>query len=243
MKKNKTLIGSWMQTASAPNAEIISGFNFDWICFDLEHGELYLHDIPNLMRIFEKKKIKKFVRVKTIDEYICSKVIEFGIDGIIFSKIENSGQVLLIKKYCNYPPNGEKGVGFSRHNNYGDSVSWEIKNESLTLIGMIETKKGLKNINKILNNKVLDGVFIGPYDLSMSLGIPEKFNSPIFKKSLEKILNEVKKKKLICGIHEVSGKTNAINNRINEGFNFIGAGIDTIYLKNSLENLKKILQK
>lgn len=59
MKKNKTLIGSWMQTASAPNAEIISGFNFDWICFDLEHGELYLHDIPNLMRIFEKKKNQK----------------------------------------------------------------------------------------------------------------------------------------------------------------------------------------
>lgn len=238
MKIKNKKIGTWMQIPSCEIAEILSNFNFDWICLDLEHGSININDIQPIFRVFEKKKIFSFVRIKNATEYNCSKVIEYGAKGIIFSKIEKIEDLQKIKNFCFYPPTGQRGVGFSRHNNYGLKLKEEIKKNKTVIFGMIETKKGLENIDQLLDFNFLDGIFIGPYDLSMSLGIPAQFNNKIFKKNISRIISKCKSKKVLCGIHEVIPDRSQINKRINQGFDFLAIGIDVTFIINSLKKLK-----
>ena len=188
--------------------------------------------------LLKKKNILPFVRLKNISEYDCSKVLEYGAKGIIFSKIEKIDDLKKIKRFCFYPPHGQRGVGFSRHNNYGITLKNEIKKNKAIIFGMIETKDGLSNLDAIIDYKYLDGIFVGPYDLSMSLGIPAQFNHAIFKSSLKKIITKCKKKKIMCGIHEVDPVKSKILEKFSKGFDFVAAGIDVTFIIESLKRLE-----
>ena len=96
---------------------------------------------------------------------------------------------------------------------------------------MIENQQGLKNLDKILDEKYLDGVFIGPYDLSASLDILGKFKDSKFKKSINEIKTKALKKKKLCGIHVVDYDVKQLKKRINEKFNFIAFSMDSVVMR------------
>ena len=95
------------------------------------------------------------------------------------------------------------------------------------IIAMIETVKGIKNLNKILKVKGIDAIFIGPYDLSLSLGIPGQFNNKKFINNISSIINACKKNKIACGIHMVDPNKNDLRNNLKKGFTFIAYSMDT----------------
>ena len=102
---------------------------------------------------------------------------------------------------------------------------------------MIETKKGLINLEKILSVKGLDGILIGPYDLSASLGITGNFTNKKFINAIKKILNLAKKYNVAVGIHIINPSITELKLRINEGYTFIAYSIDSVMLlENSLKN-------
>ena len=100
------------------------------------------------------------------------------------------------------------------------------------MIAIIENKKAYQNLDKILSVKELSGIFIGPYDLSASIGYFEKFESLKFKRIIEVIKNKTLKKKKICGIHVVDFNKEKLKEKINDGFNFIAYSMDTVVLRN-----------
>ena len=104
---------------------------------------------------------------------------------------------------------------------------------------MIESKKGLENIDEILKVKGLDAIFIGPYDLSASLGITGEFNSKIFINSISLIKEKCKNSKIPCGIHVVDPSLKDLDIRINEGYKFIAYSMDTMHLRYGLESVFK----
>lgn len=232
IKKNKISLGAWMQIASTDIADIFSSNEkFDWVCVDLEHGNIGYEKLADIFRIIQLNGKIPFARLKSCDEDQAQKVLDLGAMGLIIPKIEKPVELERIIKSANLPPNGNRGYGFFRSNLYGkffDEYNKQLKKP--IIIGMIETVDGLNLIDEILNVKNFDGIFIGPYDLSASLGIVGKFKSKKFNQALKKITNISKDKNKIVGIHVVDNSNKILNENIKKGFKFIAYSMDTVML-------------
>ena len=232
INNGKPSIGTWMQIPSPEIAEILSATKYyDWIVIDMEHGTFSRSDIASIIRAIEIKESLPFVRLQKSNKTSVKNIIDFGFKGFILPMIESKNQLIEIKNELLYPPLGKRGVGFSRSNQYGINFEKAIKNnERPFLVGMIETKGGLDNINEILNTDFLDAIIIGPYDLSASLGVCGDFESIIFKEAYEFIKNQCFKKNINFGIHIVEPSNAKLEESIRDGCKFIAYSIDSVIL-------------
>lgn len=237
LKSKQVSIGSWMQIPNSSLAEIMGDAGYDWVAVDLEHGGINHSQLADLFRALEMKQSVSLVRLAEGTSKDCKQALDAGAGGIIVPMIETKEQLQNIKSYCCWPPNGRRGVGFSRANLFGKYFK-EYMNESQQplLVAMIETQKGLQNLNDILSVDGLDAILIGPYDLSASLGVLGDFNSPLFTKALQDIIHLTKEKNIGLGIHVVQPDLQTLNKRIAEGFNFIAYSIDSVFLVEASKN-------
>jgi 2-dehydro-3-deoxyglucarate aldolase len=238
IKNNEPSIGAWMQIPSSDIAEILCGVKkFDWISLDLEHGNFLGVDFTNIIRAIEKFKKIPLVRLSNKNQQNLSEILDAGAKGFIIPMINNKKDVEKVISRSFYPPTGNRGVGFSRSNDFGKSLKKNLIFKPL-IIAMIENKFALSNIDEILSTKYLDGIFIGPYDLSSSLGVTGKFKSKIFLNALKIIRRKCIKKKCALGIHIINPDLSELNQRINGGYNFLAFSIDSVLIRSSLSNLK-----
>ena len=234
--KNEYVTSGWMQICSPEIAEILSQKNFDAITLDFEHGSFDISRLNDIFRAIENSRKISLVRLQNHNTENLGRIFDAGCSGIIIPNIVNVKQLKKIAQYCYWPPKGIRGVGFSRANLYGKHFKNYRSNNPL-IIAMIENVASLSNLEEILNLKELDGILIGPYDLSASIGKPGNFENKKFKSSLKEILVKCKKFKKPVGIHVVEPSVNLLNKRIKEGYKFLPFGIDTVFINNSL-NIK-----
>lgn len=232
IKKGKPTIGSWMQIPSAEIAEILAANNsYDWIVIDMEHGSFCRNDIPSIIRSMEIYDVLPFVRLQSNKDSSVKDIVDCGFYGYIVPMIESSNQLENIFKQFNYPPIGERGVGFSRSNQYGINFKTKINSKEIPfLVAMIETKKAIDNLKDILSFKHLDAVIIGPYDLSASLNICGEFENPIFLNTFKYIQDACKQFGIPFGIHLIEPCNIKLKKIIKEGSKFIPFSIDTVML-------------
>ena len=232
-EKKKFSIGSWIQCSNSNSVELISKNNFDWSCIDFEHGVYDFSNIQDIVRSIKINKKKCFVRTLTKNTKEISKLMDMGIDGLFIPQIEKVEEVKKIYNSMYFYPKGKRGVAFTRANFYGKEFKKNLRNSNKNLIiGMIESKLGVKNLEKILNTNLLNAIFVGPYDLSASLGKPGNFKTKEFKKSLDEILNTCKKFKIPCGIHLLNNDHNSLKEIKEKGYSFIAFLTDSLIISN-----------
>ncbi len=156
-------IGSWIQLESPSSAEILSNGNYEWITVDLEHGSISISQLPNIFRAIELNNTLPFARLSEGNSVNCKRVLDAGAAGIIIPKIETKYQLNELINACKWPPKGDRGVGFSRSNLYGDNFEKykELASQPF-IVGMIESKLGIENVDEILSVSGLDAILIGP---------------------------------------------------------------------------------
>lgn len=229
LKNNKLTVGTFMQLNSPEIAEIFSNSKFEWIALDMEHGNIDINDITNLFRAIELHNKLPIVRLPTGGMIECRKVLDYGAGGIIIPMIESAEQLNKIISFCKFPPIGVRGVSFCRSNLFGKNFDIYYKKISKLklIIAMIENSKALDNLDEILKTKYLDGIFIGPYDLSASLGIPGDFKNKIFLDAIKYIKQKCKKNKVPFGIHVVEPDIKIYKQVLKEGYSFVAFSMDT----------------
>lgn len=231
LKQKNISLGTWMQIPSSTVAEILGQAGFDWITIDMEHGTFALHQLPDIFRAIELGNSLSLVRLANDDIKDCKQVLEAGASGFILPLIQNAVQLKKVVENTTWPPIGKRGIGFSRANLFGKHFNEEIANiQKPIIVAMIEDENGLNNLEEILQVKGLDAIFIGPYDLSASLGMIADFNNIKFKDSITKILNLCNKYNIACGIHVVKPDIEALKVKISEGYQFIAYSIDSVFL-------------
>jgi len=232
LKNSKPSIGTWIQIPSTSSAEIISNAGYDWVCVDMEHGEISRSEIPNLFRSIELGGSLPFARLIESKIGNAKFALESGASGLIFPKIEDADQLSELIDSCYLPPHGSRGVGFSRSNLFGEFFTDYIKDPIKPIIvAMIESVKGVKNLHKILEVSGLDAILIGPYDLSASLGDAGNFSTEAFKENVNIIKDLTKKKSIALGSHIVNPEIDELNSKISAGYTFIAYSIDTVFLR------------
>lgn len=232
MKKNKISIGTWITINNSIVAEILCDVGFDWVCIDIEHTTTSLKDVQLLILAIQSKNKKAFVRVGGNNEIIIKRVLDAGADGIIVPMVNSYKEAEKAVENVKYPPKGKRGVGLFRAQGYGfnfDNYKNKIS-KKIKLIVQIEHYKAIDDLEKILNVEGIDGTFIGPFDLSGSLGKPGKWNDEDVKKYLKKYDEITSKSNKLKGFHVIEPSHKIVKEKIKLGYNFIAFSLDTLFL-------------
>ena len=176
--------------------------------------------------------MKALIRVSKNEEVIIKKVLDIGADGIVVPMIKNKQEAIEAINYAYYPPIGKRGVGLYRAQKYGmgfeEYKKW-IDNE-LVIIAQIEHIEAVSNIEDIISVDGIDGIIIGPYDLSGSMGYPGEYHRDDVKEAIAKVLKSCKEKNIPSGFHVIESNPTKLQERIDEGCTFLAYSLDFFFL-------------
>jgi 2-keto-3-deoxy-L-rhamnonate aldolase RhmA len=228
-------VGSWIQIGHPAVAEIMCNSGFDWIAVDMEHTDISLETMTNVFRGMYGRNVMPFVRVRENDPLAIRQVLDAGAMGVIVPLVNNADEAKRAVAAAKYPPAGIRGFAFCRANEYGRNFSQYVKeaNEQIAVVVMIESKEAVENIDEIIAVDGVDGVFVGPYDLSGSYGVPGDLGASFMQGAMNMITRSCKKHNKSFGIHLVNPDANNVKKTIESGGNFIALGMDTVFLEDN----------
>jgi 2-keto-3-deoxy-L-rhamnonate aldolase RhmA len=213
-----------------PSTEIVEIFclaGFDWLFVDLEHSALSIKDAQLILQA-AGQKTPCLIRVPSKDEAWIKKALDIGASGIIVPQVHTVEDVKRAVQLCKYPPEGSRSVGIARAQGYGKNFQKYVvsANDETTVIIQIEHIDAVENIEKILKVSGIDCVFVGPYDLSASMGKIGLTTDPDVQKAISKVKKCAEQAKISLGIFGATAE--ALNPYIQSGFKLIAVGIDTM---------------
>ena len=239
----KKTIGSWITLAHTSIVETLADAGFDWLCVDMEHSVIDYFQAQQLILAIQSKGLEAFVRVGENNDRIIKRVLDAGADGIIIPNVKSEKEAQKAINSVYYPPLGKRGVGLARAQKHGFGFEdyRDKKAKKIKLIVQIEHVDAIDNLEKILELDEINGTFIGPYDLSGSMGKPGEYDDNDVKKVLEKYENIVKKYDKFIGFHVIKPDHNLVKEKFKNGYNFIAFSLDTLFLGTIARNeMKKI---
>lgn len=247
LQSGKPSVGTWMSMAHPSIAEILAMAGYDWVVVETEHTAIDVSEVLRLIIAIEQRGSIPLVRLAGIDPTQAKAVLDSGAAGIIVPMVNTKAEAALAVSMAKYPPMGTRGVGLARAQGYGVDFDAYVKNANrdTLVIVQIEHIDGVNNIEEILSVPGIDGTFIGPYDLSLSLGIPGQLTHPKLVEAKEKVLKAVLKKGLAAGIHFVQPST-AVSDceaAVKAGYTFIAVGTDILFLGDSARSMQSSLKK
>ena len=226
---SKISYGTWLTIYSEAIAEILSRAGYDWITIDLEHTAISLTQAEKLIRVIDLCGIKPIVRVSSNDSAEIKRILDFGAKGIIIPMINNVEDVKKAISASFYPPSGSRGMGLYRAQGYGDKDKKEkyINDdaEQIELYLNIESREAVENIESIFDSDIT-GYFLGPYDLSASIGSPGKFDTLEFIDLEKKIMRVAEKYNIKRGIHVVEPSKKELIEKQSLGYDMIAFSVD-----------------
>jgi 2-dehydro-3-deoxyglucarate aldolase/4-hydroxy-2-oxoheptanedioate aldolase len=238
---NQPFIGTLLSISAPPVAEIIAMSGFDWVFIDMEHSAMSLESVQNAIQIMEGK-ILTIVRVPSNDEVWIKRILDTGCDGIIVPMVNSADEARKVVQASKYPPEGRRSVGLARAHKYGAAFKEYVENANRDLVIMIqcEHKEAVRNFDDILKVKGIDSVFIGPTDLSASMGLTGQVSHPDVLAAIRLVKEKCRKAGMPYGIYSTG--TDDMVSEINTGCTFLLTGVDSNMLLNSYADLLKKLK-
>ena len=244
-KTGKPIINSWLSIPSSFSAESMAQQSWDSLTIDMQHGLIDYSSAVSMLQAISTTNITPMARVNWNEPGQIMKILDAGCYGVICPMVSNRKEAEKFVQACQYPPKGYRSFGPIRASIYGGSDYAKHADDEILKLAMIETKEALEKLDEILDTPHLDGVYIGPADLSLAVGEEPGFDKPEDTKAYKEILrvlDAAKKRKLIAGLH--NGTPEYAQKMLDKGFNLVTVGSDSRYItagaKTDLEKLKGI---
>ena len=241
MRSGAPSIGTWMSMAHPSIAEILAMAGYDWVVIETEHTAIDVSEVLRLIIAIEQRGSVPLVRLAWNDPIQAKAVLDSGAAGVLIPMVNTKADAELAVQITKYPPLGSRGVGLARAQGYGEHFDAYVQNANADtlLLVQIEHRDAVNNIEAILSVAGIDGIFIGPYDLSLSLGIPGNLTHPDLLEAKHKVLSATLARGLIAGVHFVQPLTAASDcqKAISDGYRFIALGTDILFLGDSARAL------
>jgi len=208
--QQRIVLGSFMKSCDPAFIEVAGYAHLDFVILDMEHGPISFEKMQNCVRAAQVAEILPIIRVKALNEHEISKALDIGVAGVEIPQITDAKEAEDAVKAARFYPSGERGVcRFVRAANYSSTPKdTYFKNANQTLIIIqLEGSEALDNIDKILEVKGIDIIFIGPYDLSQSLGLPGETTHPKVVAQMQEIVKKAKEKDISVGTFTDSPET------------------------------------
>ena len=231
LKSGKPTVGSMLNSGSPLIAEILAHAGFDWLIVDLEHSENDLANLQAMLQAISTTATIPFVRLPTQDVVFIKRSLDLGAYGIVVPQVESVIEADAVVKATRYPPIGRRSWGTPRGLLYGGPDYFTRAADEIMVVAMLETAAGVQNARQIMAVEGVDACFVGPNDLSISLGY-----SPETVKSGAAVEGKA------AGIQTYTAT--ALNERLEQGFTFVGLSTDIRFLstaaKSAVSEVKRI---
>tara|TARA_Y100000590_G_scaffold459708_1_gene617451 strand:- start:1542 stop:2333 length:792 start_codon:yes stop_codon:yes gene_type:complete len=247
-KEGKAVINGWLQIPSSFSAEVMANQGWDSLTIDMQHGVI---DYPNALQMLQAistTDVVPMARVNWNEPGQTMKILDAGAYGVICPMVSNREQAEKFVQACLYPPKGYRSFGPIRGLIYGGSDYADHANDEILKLAMIETSEALQKLEEIMSTPGLDGIYIGPADLSLAIGQKPAFDNPEGSPAYEQISNilkHAKKNNLVAGIHNATPEY--AQKMINLGFQLVTIGSDQRYMsagaKSAISKLKTVKSK
>ena len=230
--ERRVTLGTWIQIGHPAVAEVLANAGFDWIAADMEHTDIDNAAFANLARGMYGRGVSPWARVGQNDTLAIRQVLDLGAQGVIVPLVHTAEDAERAVAAAKYPPRGVRGFCFSRMNSWGKDFDAYVANanDDIAVVVMIESREGVENIDDILAVDGVDGVFIGPYDLSGSCGVPGQTGHELVQAGCRRVADACRAAGRAAGLHVVIPTETAITKAIKDGFTFIALGVDTVFL-------------
>lgn len=221
------LIGTIVTLPSPEIAEILSHAGFDWIFVDLEHSALAVREAQAILQAVQPRTAC-LIRVPAIDEAWVKKALDAGADGIILPQVNTPQQCRRGVDLCKYPPVGVRSVGIARAQGYGLDFQGYLAsaNEETAVVVQIEHIDAVAAIDDILQVPGVDAAFVGPYDLSASMGKAGQTTAADVQQAISQVGQSARRRHIPLGIFGASAEAAAPY--IGNGCTLVAVGIDTL---------------
>jgi 2-dehydro-3-deoxyglucarate aldolase len=228
------VIGSRINTTSPIVAEIMAAAEFDFLVVDCEHSSI---DLQGTQRLFQAiaaagTACVPMVRMPGNTYESTKRYLDAGAGGVIAPLINSGAQARELVRSAKYPPLGDRGVGYGRSHGYGFAFDEYMAraNEMVFTCVQIEHVEAVRNLDAILSVEGIDAAFIGPYDLTASMGITARFDHPEYIAARTRILRACEEHGVAAGVHVVQPRPEEVNARLDEGFSVIAYSLDITML-------------
>ena len=223
----KTTVGTWMTIFHPSLAEYLSTLPFDWFVFDQEHSPLDVDTTQTMLQAMRGSQVTPLIRVAWNDQVRIKKALDIGAHGLVIPMVNTPEDAANAVRYCKYPPEGVRGCGPARSLMI-DADYLATANDEVMVIVQIETEEAVENAESILATEGIDAFFLGPVDLSYSLGLRGDLGDARLQKAIDTVMRAAREIGVPGGIWQGAGKS--VTERIEEGWQMVALGFDAQYM-------------
>ena len=243
-KKGGAAINGWLQIPNSFTAELMANQDWDSLTLDMQHGVIDYSNAISMLQAISTTNVVPLARVNWNEPGQIMKILDAGAYGIICPMVSNRKEAENFVQACMYPPKGYRSYGPIRGLVYGGPDYADEANNEILKFAMIETKESLDNLDEIMQTPGLDGIYIGPADLSLAIGQKPSFDKPEGDPVYEvimKILEHAKKNKIVAGIQ--NAQPEYAEKMIKKGFQLVTVGTDQRLMTAAAKGALSVIRK
>lgn len=231
--------GTWISSSSLTNVDALRRLGFEWFMIDTEHSPVNGETLAAMVALLREDDPAALVRVGNVDQYLVKQALDSGSQGILVPLVSTEAQAKAVVSFAKYPPDGVRGAAAAAASRYGLELSSYLRNANAeTLVGVqIETKEALDNLEAIAAVKGVDILFVGPQDLTLSLGLLDDRRNPAVHAAMGRVVEACRRHGKIPGTLVIDPEEKRA--AVELGFQFISLASDVRFLLDGAKSYLK----
>lgn len=243
-RNRERLFAGWVSYAHPSITETFARAGFDFMAIDMEHSTISLTEAQRIIAASQSEGVPCLPRPVSHTNDIIKPLLESGADGMLIQMVNTADEVRSLIKDFYYPPMGNRSYGVSRAQAYGFDfdeyiTSW---NESASFLLQVESIQAVDNIEELLAFNEVDGVMVGPYDISGSLGVPGQTNHPLVIEASKKVIAACEKYGKSCGTQVSDSTKESVEFLFDLGYTYAILGSDLFVLWKWAEKMQSLMK-
>ena len=230
--QGQAAFGMWAGIDSSLTAELAAGAGYDYVCVDLQHGISDEHTMVAMFQATAGAGSIPMARLAWNEPWLIMRALDLGAAGVIVPLVGSGAEAQRAVRACKYPPHGNRSYGPIRAQQLVGSAAPSDLAEAVVCFAMVETRDGLDRLDEIASTPGLDGIYIGPADLAIALGLTPGAGGDVFDEAIARVRDTCKAHGLIAGMHCHSGES--ARAFAAQGFKLLTVGVDSSMLKSTI---------
>jgi len=243
LRRRERLFAGWVSYAHPSITETFARAGFDFIAIDMEHSTISIEQAQRIIAASQSEGVPCLPRPFSHSNDWFKPLLESGADGLLVQMVNTPEEIEAIIGHLKYPPVGNRSYGVSRAQAYGFDFDKYIQswNDSSAFIIQVESIQAVENIDKLLAFDEIDGVMVGPYDISGSLGVPGQVNHPLVIEASMKVIEACERFGKSCGTQVADASPESTQGLFDLGYTYAILGSDLFVLWKWSEQMQKMM--
>jgi len=237
------VFGAWTSLAHPSITEILAASGVGFVGIDLEHSTISQEQAQRIIAAAQAGGAACLPRVASHNGEQIRRLLDSGADGVIVPNVSTRAELEQVTAWCKYPPAGSRSYGVARAQGYGADFERYVAewNARSTVLIQIESAKAVEAIEELISAEGVDGVMVGPYDLSGSMGIPGQLAHPRVAEACARVIEACRRSRKACGTQLIEPTEAAVLAALEAGYTFVVLASDVFILWKWSERMRQML--